>query len=135
MKTSRKVQKFTLFLLSFVIFLASSCTMKRTLLEYIGVEKNSSSKERLFTFPENHKSGLLLADICASSSGSWDGEGKLMAPAQAKAPLLLFFAFFFFPWMIIGKGINKIAYPPLFHQSFSPKVPIYLKLGQLVYYS
>ena len=72
---------------------------------------------------------------CAAKSGDILDESELSTPSVIKGPLLMLFALIVLPWAfgaLFSTLDNKFSY---FAHSNAQKVPIYIKLGQLVYYS
>lgn len=126
--------RFFILILSILMLFSSSCTMKRLLWEYMEMEKGIPAKALLPA--EGLGSKVLSAgELCAAEAISLLDEAKLSLPAPVKAPMLLFFAFLILPWMLVRILLQKWPAFPAFHYSIPPPVPIYLKLGRLIYYS
>ena len=124
-----------LILLAILILLTSSCAMKHLLWDYMGAEKKISAK----ALPVNGGSGLEDAEMLAlclstGSSSSLD-EADFLPQLLLKAPLLLLLAaVFIFPWALVVLS-QREKLPTAFAASRSGNtIPIYLKLGRLVYY-
>ncbi|MEX2591707.1 MAG: hypothetical protein WD426_02960 [Anditalea sp.] len=108
--------------------------MKRLLSEYMEVENGIPAKALLPA--EGLESKVLSApELCAAEAVSLLDGAEMSLPAPAKAPMLLFFAFLILPWMLVRMPLQNWQAFPAFHYSIPPPVPIYLKLGRLIYYS
>lgn len=124
-----------LILLAILILITSSCAMKHLLWDYMGAEKKISAK----ALPVSGGSGLEDAEILAlclstGSSSSLD-EVDFLPNLLLKAPLLLLLtAAFIFSWALVLLSLwEKLPYAFALSRSRS-SVPLYLKLGRLVYY-
>lgn len=124
-----------LILLAILILLTSSCAMKHLLWDYMGAEKKISAK----ALPVNGGNGLedaeMLALCLATGSQSSLDEADFLPNLLVKAPSLMFFAaVFIFSWALVVLS-QREKLPAAFSVSRSGNtIPIYLRLGRLVYY-
>ena len=133
-KKISKVSRLFILILSIMMLFTSSCTMKRLLWDYMGVEKAIATKALLPS--EGRGSALSVAELCAVEAGSFLDEAEELIPSvPVKAPMLLLFALLILPWVMSRVLLQRKPSFSGFKYSFPQPVPIYLKLGQLIYYS
>ena len=108
--------------------------MKRLLWEYMGVEKAIATKA-LLPSEEIGSTALSVAELCAAEAGSFLDEAELIPSVPVKAPMLLLFALLILPWVLFRVLLQRKPSFSGFYYTFPQPVPIYLKLGRLIYYS
>lgn len=121
-------------ILSVMMLFTSSCTMKRLLWEYMGVEKAMATKALLPAEGVGSIS-LSIAELCVAEAGSSFDEAELIPSFPVKAPMLLLLALLIFPWILFRALLQRKSSFSGFHYLFPQPIPIYLKLGRLIYYS
>lgn len=110
--------------------------MKAMLWEQLGIEvpaptKPYSSKGISF---QSHAAAS-VAELCSSNINGLFEEAEILPGSSLKAPLVLLSVLFILSWTLPGLLQTKSNSNFSFHYSESEKVPIYLRLGQLIYYS
>lgn len=122
--------------ISLLMLFSSTCTMKAMLWEQLGIEvpaptKPYSSKGISF---QSHAAAS-VAELCSSNMSSFFDEAEILPGSSLKAPLVLLSVLFILsltlPELLQTKSNSNFS----FHSSESGTVPIYLRLGQLIYYS
>ena len=122
-------------LLAILILITSSCAMKHLLWEYMGADTKISAKALPVsdgTYLED--AGMLALCFGAESDASLD-EADFLPNLLVKTPLLLLLATVFFSsWALVLLFQHK-KLPTVFTARRSwYTIPIYLRLGRLVYY-
>ena len=112
--------------------------MKEMLRDYMGLEQTASAKQKAPSSKKASKLYLSESGICAAEAGSFlDADAaKILPSGSLNAPFLLFFALLILPWALYRYLQQRK--PSFAHIQFTQPpatVPIYLKLGQLVYYA
>lgn len=110
--------------------------MKKLLWDYMEVEKPIPTRALLPSSPENTSgNSVSIVELCAAKAGTVLDDADFISAIPVEAPFILFLAFFLLPWALFRmlRQRNK-SHPPYFY-STPAAVPIYLKLGRLIYYS
>lgn len=128
------MHRFLILLISFTVLFSSTCSMKNMLWEQLGIEsavpaKPFSSKGISF---QNHTTSLL--ELCSANISSFD-EAEIIPVGSTNAPLLLLSVLFVLFLTLPGLLEQKRHSYSYTNYSQSGAVPIYLKLGRLIYYS
>jgi len=76
-----------------------------------------------------------FAEVCASNIGGLFEEAEIIPASSVKAPLILLSVISILSLTLPGLIQTKSNSNLSFHYSESGTVPIYLRLGQLIYYS
>ena len=132
------MNKLYIYILSLMMLFSSSCAMKKLLWEYLDVERTGSSRVQLPS-PKGYEDQISEytpeGEFCIIESNDRQDEAALIPVSLLKVPSLLLFVLIFLPWALFRIRLQKCpghsydSYP-----SYHP-VPIYLKLGRLIYYS
>ena len=114
---------------------SSTCSMKTMLWEQLGIEKPVTTKSYSSKgiFFQNQSDSFV--ESCTANIGSLFDEADVLPGTTVKAPLLLLFVLLILSFAL--PGLLQIKSNSNFHFSYSDsgKVPIYLRQGQLIYYS
>ena len=109
--------------------------MKAMLWEQLGIDapvpiKPFSSKGISF---QSHVASF--AEVCSSNIGGFFNEAEIISGSSVKAPLVLLSVILILSLTLPGLVQTGSHTNSSFHYSDSGTVPIYLRLGQLIYYS
>lgn len=129
------VTKPHLILLAILILLTSSCAMKHLLWDFMGADTKISAKALPASVGNSLEDAEMLALCLSSGSASSLDEADFLPNLLLKAPLLLLLAAAFIStWAFVLLFQHK-KLPTVFSTRSSwNTIPIYLKLGRLVYY-
>jgi len=129
------VTKPHLILLAILILLTSSCAMKHLLWDYMGADTKISAKALPVSDGKYLEDADMLALCLASEPQSSMDEADFLPNLLVKAPLLLFLAAVFVSSWALVLFFKRKKLPTVFTARRSwNTIPIYLKLGRLVYY-
>jgi hypothetical protein len=129
------VTKPHLILLAILILITSSCAMKHLLWDYMGAEKKISAKALPASGGYNLEDAEILALCLGAESVSSLDEADFLPNLLVNAPLLLLIAAAFFSsWVLVFLFQRKKLPTEFASRSSWTTIPIYLKLGRLVYY-
>lgn len=121
---SAEVHKILIFILSLMV-LTSSCAMTKLLWEQMGIESAVPTK----SYPSK-----AISALCLQTGDSVSDVAEVTANSTVKAPLLLSILLVL---SLISPRRSEQPGSNFFDLDFSnnTKVPIYLRLGRLIYYS
>lgn len=121
-------------LLALFMLLTSSCAMKHLLWDYIGADTKIPAKALRLSDVSRDDAVDELALCAAADEGFLIDEAGFLPNVLVKAPWLLFFAAVFVPWALSWLSERRNSPPAFAISDLRSTVPIYLRLGRLVYY-
>lgn len=124
-----------LILLAILILLTSSCAMKHLLWDYMGADTKIPAKALPASGGYDLEDAEILALCLGTESASSLDEADFLPNLLVNAPLLLLIAAAFFSSWALVLLFQRQKLPTEFASRSSwNTIPIYLKLGRLVYY-
>lgn len=110
----------------------TSCAVKKLLLDYLGTEQTIPAKPLLSA--TNTEGAAAFSQVCSSTSETQGEEASMITSPVLKIAFALLVILSVFHWIIFPffqRKTELYSHDP----GYAYQVPIYLRLGQLIYYA